>query len=83
MRKQANYAVILLVQTFCFRDKAVCREVEQLEVQCNNNEAGCKWVGKLIHYVKVYTCSLWNITLLYYTVNVHEKKCSMLSVVHH
>lgn len=49
----ANYSVILLVQTFCFRDKAVCREVEQLEVQCNNNEAGCKWVGKLIHYVKV------------------------------
>ena len=37
----------------CFPDKAAQREVLQVEVQCNNKEYGCSWIGRLSDYIDV------------------------------
>lgn len=40
-------------QPSCYPDKAVRRDVGNLEVQCNNQKLGCKWIGRLVKYFEV------------------------------
>ena len=44
----------------CYIDKAVQREIFELEVYCKNKRYGCNWTGRMEDYAKVS---------LYYTTN--------------
>ena len=55
---------VIFLQPFCFPDKAIRRDVDNLEVQCCNSKLGCQWVGQLRQYfeVHVYIVSIIDIT---------------------
>jgi hypothetical protein len=37
----------------CHADKAVQREIFELEVYCKNKSCGCNWTGRVEDYVEV------------------------------
>ena len=52
---QINTAFLFLQLSSCHTDRAVEKEVFELEVYCSNKRYGCDWAGKLADYVMVST----------------------------